>query len=394
MIRQSFKMALNSILSNKMRSALTMLGIIIGVFALVVLVSLVQGATGTVTESINSLGNNLLMVSIQDDKGAPIKVDALDEFVRNPQIKDVAPVGQTVTTVSNAYAEERVSITGTNAGYFSIQNLPLESGRYLRTADVDNNTYVVVVNNRLALDFFGRTDVVGETIQLAGTQFTIAGVLEAKEDNGYAMMMGNLYQAYIPYTTLIRISNSVSTSVRQFYVTATDESTLSDVEDGLNQKLLARFHRDEDAYTVFNQSAIVSVMDNVMGTMSLLLGTIAGISLLVGGIGIMNIMLVSVTERTREIGIRKAIGATRRTILMQFLLEAMVLSLFGCIIGILFSGLAMEIINRFGDVSYGLSPSVVTVAVVFSTVIGVLFGLYPANRAASMKPIDALRYNG
>ena len=392
MIFQSCKMAFKSILSNKMRSFLTMLGIIIGVMSLVVLVSLASGATESVTDSIDELGSNTLYVSISDDKGKPIRYDELDEFIESDQLKSAAPYATSNSKISGSKDEKTGTIIGTTAVYTEIQNLKLASGRFIKSPDVDNHTNVVVVNEALAKAVIGRADVVGETISLGGTSYQIIGVLESS--NSTSTDEEASYEAYIPYTSLIRLTDSVGVDVTDFYVAATDENNMDQAETVLENKLKERFNNDEDAYFVMNQSSIAEAMASVTNTLSLLLGGIAGISLLVGGIGIMNIMLVSVTERTREIGIRKAIGAGYWSIMLQFLIEALVVSLLGCLIGIGLSAVAIQVIDRVGSVSYGLSTGVIWVSVAFSILIGVVFGIYPANKAARKKPIDALRYTG
>ncbi len=392
MIFQSCKMAFKSILSNKMRSFLTMLGIIIGVMSLVVLVSLASGATSSVTDSIDELGSNVLYVSISDDKGKPIRYDELDEFIESDELKSAAPYAASSSTISGSKDDKTGTIIGTTAAYTDIQKLKLAYGRFIKTPDVDNHTNVVVVNEDLAKAVIGRTDVVGESISLGGTSYQIIGVLESNTSTSTSEEA--YYEAYIPYTSLIRLTTSVGVDATDFYVTATDENNMDLAEKVLENKLKERFNNDEDAYFIMNQSSIAEAMASVANTLALLLGGIAGISLLVGGIGIMNIMLVSVTERTREIGIRKAIGAGYWSIMLQFLIEALVVSLLGCLVGIALSVVAIQVIDKVGGVDYGLSAGVVWISMAFSIVIGVVFGIYPANKAARKKPIDALRYTG
>lgn len=393
MILQSFKMAWKSISSNKMRSFLTMLGIIIGVMSLVVLVSLVNSTTTSVTNDISSMGSNYLTASVEDDKGKPLKLADISDLMADDEIEAAAPVSQSSVTASSTYSEETATVFGTTGAYADIQNLELSTGRFLKTPDVDNHTNVAVINAGLATEVMGRMDVEGETINLNGVDFTIVGVLAADESDSTTT---ETYEAYIPYTSLIRLTDDVSSDVTAFYVSATDENTLDQAETTLTETMMSRFNDDEDAFSIMNQSTIMETMESVTSTFALLLGGIAAISLLVGGIGIMNIMLVSVTERTREIGIRKAIGAGRGAIMLQFLIEALVISLLGCAIGIVLSWVTLQIVSLAGggETTYSLSVGVVWISIAFSLGIGLIFGLYPANKAARKRPIEALRYTG
>ncbi len=393
MMQQSVKMAWKSISSNKMRSFLTMLGIIIGVLALVVLVSLVSGATSSVNDQISSMGANLIQVSVMDDKDKPVKLSDLEDLAEEEEIRETAPVAQINSTASTTYAEETAVVYGTTGAYSDIMQQELYSGRFLKNTDVDNHTNVAVINAGLATEVLGRMDVVGETIKLDGVSYMVVGVLQADDSDTSTTQT---YEAYIPYTSLVRLTDSVSMEITSFYVSAVSEESMDPAEEVVTEMLMERFDQDEDAFTVINQSTIMEAMESVNSILSLLLGGIAGISLLVGGIGIMNIMLVSVTERTREIGIRKAIGAGRGVIMLQFLIEALMISLMGCAIGILLSWITLQVISVIGkdSMTFALSPGVVWIAVVFSILIGVVFGIYPANKAAKKKPIDALRYNG
>lgn len=393
MIKQSVKMAWKAIVSNKMRSFLTMLGIIIGVMSLVVLVSLVNTTTESVNDQISGMGSSLLTVNIRDDKENPMKLADVMALADKEEIEDVAPLTQSSTTVSGAYSEETANIYGTTGAYFTIKQQELYSGRFLKRSDIDNHTSAAVVNAGLAKQVIGRMDVVGETISINGVEFQIVGVLAAKDSDSTTT---ETYEAYIPYTSLIRISEDVSSDITSFCVSASSEETLTEAEDVLTEEMLNRLSQDEDAFTIINQSTVMEAMQNVNNTLALMLGGIAAISLLVGGIGIMNIMLVSVTERTREIGIRKAIGAGRSAIMMQFLIEALMLSLMGCVIGVLMSWITLRIITIVANSGtiFQLSLGVVWLAVAFSLLIGVIFGIYPANKAAKMKPIEALRYTG
>ena len=393
----SLKMALRSISSNKMRAALTMLGIIIGVMALVVLVSLVSGATSSVTDAVSSLGSSMLTVTIEDDKGYPVTLDTLTEWMGEEGIGLVAPQISDSFTVYGKESGGSMTVYGTTPVYYDIQGLQLAMGRWLKQTDEDNHSYVCVINETAATELIGYTDCVGEAVTINSVKFTIVGVLSDDEDSLTAAFSSGSMVAYVPYSSLVRLSTTALTEVDTFYVSAAEGSTVEAAETAMTRILLERFDEDEDAFEISSQDVLEDTMSSITSILTILLGGIAAISLVVGGIGIMNIMLVTVTERTREIGIRKAIGASRGTILMQFLMEAVVLCMLGCGLGIFLSWSILQIVNTVVvslDMAFRLNGSVVLVAVGFCFLIGVVFGLYPANKAAKMKPIDALHYGG
>ncbi len=395
---QSFRMALKSIVGNRLRSALTMLGIIIGVMALVILVSLVSGATTSVTDRINSLGSNLLTVTITDDKDNPVTIEDLKKWAEeNNAIGRIAPFCEESMTAKYEGTSETVSVYGTTAAYYDIQGLTLKLGRFLKTADIDSLTNVCVVNEAAASALVGYADCLGSEISLNGMKYIIVGVLQDDEESLTSVFGSDSYVAYVPYTSLVRVSTSITSDITSFYISAADGFEVSDAETEITGVLMERFEEDEDAFSVMSQDALESAMSGITSTLTILLGGIAAISLIVGGIGIMNIMLVTVTERTREIGIRKAIGATRGAILGQFLIEAVVLSMLGCLIGIFLSWVVLQLIMIIVSslsLTFVMNMKVVLIAVLFCLVIGVVFGIYPANKAARMRPIDALHYDG
>ena len=407
MIFQSMKMAWHAVVSNKLRSFLTMLGIIIGVVALIVLVSIANGATSSVTDQISSMGSSYLTVTITDDKGNPLRLKELSDFCEPEEVDEVAPVSWTSVTAKTSYSNGTMTLTGTTGSYADIQGLELFSGRFLKQTDIDNNSYVVVITKDTATELLGRVDAVGESIKLNGKSFLVVGVLSdstsltqgaavtSYSDDSDSSSSSVQLEGYIPFSTMTRLADNVL-DVTMFYASGTDEDSLEPAENALTEFFMERFGEDEDAFSIVDQSEIMEAMSSVTNTMSLMIGGIAAISLLVGGIGIMNIMLVSVTERTREIGIRKAIGAGRETIMLQFLIEALLVSLRGCLAGIGLSWVILKVaaVVMKNSMSFTMDMKVVWLSVAFSVLIGVLFGLYPANKAASKKPIDALRYSG
>ena len=394
----SLKMALRSIGANKMRSALTMLGIIIGVMALVVLVSLVGGATSSVTDAVSGLGTSMLTVSISDDKGQPIDLATVNRWMEEEDdLGLIAPYISESATASANGESGTVTVYGVTPAYYEVQGLQLVMGRFLKTSDVENHTYICVINETAATELIGYTDCVGQAISLNGVEYTIAGILSDDEDNLTSMMTAGSLAVYLPYTSLLRLSDSLVSNITEFYVSAPIDGTMDTVEAAMTAVLMERFEDDEDAFDISNQSVLEDTMSSITSVLTILLGGIAAISLVVGGIGIMNIMLVTVTERTREIGIRKAIGASRGNILCQFLMEAVVLCMLGCGLGIFLSWAILQTVTTVVsslDMTFTLDGGVVLIAVVFCFIIGVVFGLYPANKAAKMKPIDALHYGG
>ena len=382
-----------------MRAALTMLGIIIGVMALVVLVSLVTSTTETVTNEVSSLGSSLLTVVVNDDKGETVHLADLRGWVdEQPAVGAVAPYARDSITGRFGSESGTFSVYGTTPEFHDINAQKPLRGRYLKNTDVANASRVCVLDETTAENLIGYSDCVGEKITLNGVKYTVIGVVENdKSISITSLFSGTAYTAYVPFTSLIRLSETATTAINAFYIGAAEGFSVDDAEKAMKDVLNRRFNDDEDAYTISSQNLIEEAMNSITNVLTILLGGIAAISLIVGGIGIMNIMLVTVTERTREIGIRKAIGASRSTILRQFLIEAVVLCMFGCALGIFISWAILQIISIITAntaLVFHLQGRVVGLSVLFCFIIGVVFGLYPANKAAKMKPIDALHYGG
>lgn len=384
---QAIRLGIGGILGNKMRSFLTMLGVILGVSAVIILVSLAEGSTKQVSERIQSMGSNLLSVSIRGRGNEGFL--SYEEVLKWTDFQGLSQVAPSITTqVQAKYGNKTkdVNLEGSNHSYHDVRNTHVANGRELSPLDVEFRDKVAIIGSNVAQELFGEFDPVGETIKLRGLNYRVVGVLESK---GSTIGGSSDDAVLVPLTSAERFIGT--RGIRRVYVQAASPETVDQVVEKLTEVLTDKY-KDPDNFNVFNQTEMLETVNQVTAMLTVMLGGIASIALIVGGIGIMNIMLVTVTERTREIGIRKAIGAKKRHILYQFLVEAVVLSSIGGIIGIILGIAIAKTISALTSLAAVMSPSVIVIAFSFSVMVGVVFGVYPANKAAGLNPIDALRY--
>lgn len=406
---ENFRIALRALAANKLRSGLTMLGIIIGVGSVVALMAIGSGASADITSRVESIGSNLLTVSagrLQFGPGGP--QSGLQSFLyfsdyellaaNLTKVASVVPVFQSNTTVTQGKNTVTVGVTGTTPDYAQARSYTVAKGRFIAQADRDSVARVAVLGSQTADDLFGTLNPLDRTIKIDGVAFQVVGVLESKGGSSF----GNADELIIvPLETGYKKlfgANAVVNSKLRLSSISISVSTPDDVDAVTTQteRLLRRAHKlgltDDLDFTVQSQTDLLESVSSISTTLTIFLGAIAGISLLVGGIGVMNIMLVSVTERTREIGLRKAVGARRLTILFQFLVETLVLSLMGGILGIAIGWAVAEGVSQAGLITTQVTPSSIALAFGFSAAVGAFFGIYPAWRASRLRPIEALRY--
>ena len=402
MYKESFLMAWASLIANKMRSILTMLGIIIGVAAVIALVSIGNGVKQDIQNSISSLGSNLLMVmpgaprtpGVRPSAGSmkSLKVSDYEAISKLDGVRAASPMTNGSYVVIYQNKNWTTSVSGVSYNYLDVNNWSMKSGRFLSEKNVQNRERVAVVGKTVVKNLFGDEDPVGAEIRVKNIPFRIIGVLNSKGSGA----MGNDQDdmVIIPYTTAMERVEGVD-YLRMIYVVGKDENGIDRLQSDIENLLRVRHGIKDtnlDDFNIQNMNSIMETMEETTGTLTLFLGAVAAISLVVGGIGIMNIMLVSVTERTREIGVRKALGATYSVIVTQFLIEAVVISLMGGIIGFILGIGSSKLIGMASGMSTVISVPTIVMSFAFSMAIGLIFGIYPARKAAKLNPIDALHY--
>ncbi|EED2630685.1 FtsX-like permease family protein [Listeria monocytogenes] len=398
-VLQSMKMAWKQLKASKLRSFLTMLGIIIGVASVILLVSLGNGVTQEVDDQMGDLGSNL--ITVVNSSFNPNDKYTYDEVMKYQNIDGVKSVSPELSGQVNAtfdYKSSSNKVIGTNDQYKAARSLEMKEGRFLLPIDTEYGQKVAVIGSTVASDLFGFGDPIGETIRLNGMPYKVVGVLKEK---GASMMGSSDDQIFIPISSAQRLLKD--TNVRTIYVETKSAEDVDFVVNTLESRLAIKFGDEKEqeknassaqmgpSYQVINQQEILNAFNTISTTLTTALGAIAAISLVVGGIGIMNIMLVSVSERTREIGIRKALGAKKRAILLQFLIESIVISVCGGVIGIIIGVSGALIFGSVAGISSGITAGTIIFSFVFSLCIGVIFGIAPANKASKLRPIDALR---
>ena len=392
MIGECFRMSLSNIRGAKVRSALTVLGILIGVMAVIALITTVNGVSGSISESFQSMGAGTLTVSISgSDLKTGMSKEDLAELAELDEVEGITPT----VNINNARIsrggsyQSRISVSGKNAFYFLKNPKVVLRGRMLNFIDEDNMSYVCLIDSEMIEDFFFGVDPVGEHLYINGITFLVVGTFSADSTESVSSMFSGSPSIMIPYTTALKLNNS--NEVTSFTVYLEDGITSTEASEALEPVLDRMFSYEEDCFTITTMDAIESTMETMMGMMTSLLAGIASIALLVGGIGIMNMMLTTVTERTVEIGLKKALGARQWQIQLQFLIESFLLSLIGGITGILLGlGLSMILSNVMGT-AFRISVDAIILGFGFSAAIGIIFGWVPARKASRLNPIDALR---
>ncbi|MDO4869603.1 MAG: ABC transporter permease [Bacillota bacterium] len=384
-LSMTIRLAWKNILGNRLRSALTILGLVIGIASVILLVGLVNGAAQSVNDEIASMGADVITVEIYDE--TTLDLDDMDAMSKLNSVRDASPELMLDAALSKGGEKSSgTTLIGAGESYIDIMGYEIGSGRNISRIDVGNSTKAVVIGSGIARRFWKQKDPCGDTIKIEGDDYTVIGVLQSA---GSAMGNNVDEMVIMPITAAKYLGESIEITFA--YVRADTEEDADAACTSVRDYLTNTKHMDPDSCIVVTQKMMLKTMEEINRTMSLLLGGIASISLLVGGIGVMNVMLVSVTERTREIGIRKSLGARRKDIMYQFLIESVVLSAFGGIVGILL-GLVLGRIASLTGMMFAPGIGMIMLAVGVSVAVGIIFGILPSYRAACLKPVEALRY--
>ncbi|NLV57829.1 MAG: FtsX-like permease family protein [Clostridiales bacterium] len=396
MLRESLRMSIANILGNKMRSFLTILGIIIGVMAIITLITVMQSAQNEMTTQFESLGTGMVTVSVS---GTPLKVGLSEKDLATIEkldnVSGTSPsFSTTLSVVYGGTLQEDVTIEGKGFAHFRREADTMKRGRPLLPIDQEQKSRVCIIDSNLAEALFSGQDPLDQQLVVNGVRLRIVGLLSDEGDTSVLAQMGgggDDGKVILPYTTYMRLLGLKDITSLDVYLK--DSNITQDTVEELEAALDRAFNYKEDSYRVINMESLLDVMNTLMGLMTSLLTGIASIALLVGGIGIMNMMLVSVTERTSEIGLRKALGARPRSIQVQFLFESILLSLLGGAIGMILGVAISMLLAGLMDITFVLSPSAIGLGVGFSLAVGIIFGWAPARKASNLNPIDALRSN-
>ena len=395
----------NALSSNKVRSGLTMLGIVIGISSVIAMTAIGNGAESSITDSIQSIGSNLITIRPGAQRGIGMEISSGRGSAKSLTLEDSNTIKENISLIKNVAPEvsgryqvtakgtnTNTTINGITSNYMDVHNIEIEDGTFITDQNIQNGTKVAVVGPSVRDDLFGTDgNAIGQVIRIKNLQFKIIGMTKSKGGTGFGNQDDIIF---IPITTAQRYFSG-DEYVTSISISAESAETTSQVEADITTLLLDRHHITDATladFSTLNQADIIATASSITNTFTILLAAVAGISLLVGGIGIMNMMLTTVTERTREIGLRKAIGAKRKDISSQFLLEAVMLTFIGGIIGVILGWLISLIISKLGIINTQVSISSVFLAFGVSAFIGIVFGYYPATRAAKLNPIEALRY--
>ncbi len=379
-IKNLIKIAYKNIKSNKLRSCLTMLGLIVGISSVIILVGIGEGSTTSVINEVSSLGSNILTVKITSSDYS-IKYEDLNKLENINNVESFSSFKNVNATVSrNNETSSKTSLIATDSNYLDISSLELSKGRNISIIDIENKSKVCILGSEAAETYFNLSSPINETIKINNDNYTVIGVLKESDSTDNAILI---------QITTIKYLNT-DTSINNILLKIKDTTNIDKSTNEIENSIRSNYQISTDYFTVTSSTSILESMSNITNTLSLLLGGIASISLVVGGIGVMNVMLVSVTERTKEIGIRKSLGAKKKDIMYQFLIESLMLCITGGIIGILL-GISIGYILTLFSISYTLKVNIIILSVSVSLLIGLIFGIFPAYKASSLNPIDVLR---